>query len=200
MTYPENIESKIGFDSVRESIAAGCSSALGRELVAEMSFSDNYRTVRTLLGRTAEMLDIIKGDAGLDIGSINDRRHTLLAIRVPGTAVAESDLPGLRACLEAMASISSFFSKNRNEETNETPYPFLDALAADMLPFPAIIVAIDRIIDPHGIIRDNASPELADIRRSMHAAEAAIGATMRRVMASAVREGFLRAGCHPFST
>ncbi len=197
MTYPENIESKIGFDSVRESIAAGCSSALGRELVAEMSFSDNYRTVRTLLGRTAEMLDIIKGDAGLDIGSINDRRHTLLAIRVPGTAVAESDLPGLRACLEAMASISSFFSKNRNEETNETPYPFLDALAADMLPFPAIIVAIDRIIDPHGIIRDNASPELADIRRSMHAAEAAIGATMRRVMANAVREGFLEPDATP---
>lgn len=197
MTYPDNIESKIGFDSVRERIAACCSSALGRELVAEMAFSDSYRTVRTLLGRTAEMLAIIKGDAGLDIGSINDRRHTLLAIRVPGTAVAESELPGLRSCLEAMASIASFFAKNRNDETNETPYPFLDALAADMLPFPAIIAAIDRIIDPHGLIKDNASPELADIRRSMHAAEAAIGATMRRVMANAVRDGFLEPDAAP---
>lgn len=197
MTYPDNIESKIGFDSVRERVSAMCTSPLGRELVAEMTFSDSYPTVRTLTGRTAEMLAILSGDAGLDIGSINDRRHTLLAIKVPGTAVAESDLPGLRSCLEAMSSIAAFFAKNRDELTNRTPYPNLDALAADMEPFPAVVAAIDRIIDPHGLIKDNASPELADIRRSIHAAEAAIGATMRRVMANAVRDGFLEADAAP---
>lgn len=197
MTYPENIESKIGFDAVRERITAACSSSLGRELVAEMAFSDSYRTVRTLLGRTSEMLDIITSEAGFDIGSINDRRHTLLAIRVPGTAVSETELPGLRSCLDAMSSIASFFAAHRDEESNNTPYPQLDALAADMMPFPGIVAAIDRVIDPHGLIRDNASPELADIRRSMRAAEAAIGATMRRVMANAVKEGFLEADASP---
>lgn len=197
MIYPDSLEHKIGFDGVREQISRLCSSPVGVDRCHDMAFCDDYATVRRMLAETAEMLAIITGDAGFPSGNIHDRRSTLLALRVPGTWPSETDLPGLRASLGAMADIATFFAKQRRDDSNSTPYPALDALAADMQAFPDITSAIDRIIDRHGEIKDNASPELADIRRSMSAASASINSAMRRVMAAAVRDGYLEADATP---
>ena len=199
MVYPDSIEHKTGFDAVREHIAGLCSSSLGRDICAQMSFSANFATVRRTLRETAEMLAIISADNDFSIGGIHDKRAMLTALRVPGSFPAESELQGLRTSLGAMAEIASFFSKVRKEENDRitTPYPELDTLARDLYAFPAVTAAIDRIIDRHGEIKDNASPELADIRRSMSACAGSINSTMRRVIANAVKEGYLEADVTP---
>ncbi|MDE6135477.1 MAG: endonuclease MutS2, partial [Muribaculaceae bacterium] len=104
--YPGTIEQKIGFDSVRDQLAAACLSALGTARCEEMAFSTDFNTVRTELEQTAEMLGIINSDAGFPTGNIHDRRQMLAALRVPGSFPAESELPGLRASLTAMADIA----------------------------------------------------------------------------------------------
>ncbi|MDE6134663.1 MAG: endonuclease MutS2, partial [Muribaculaceae bacterium] len=101
----------------------------------------------------------------------------------------------------AMADIASFFGKVRDIDTDSgritTPYPALDTIARDLMPFPAVAAAIDRIIDRHGEIKDNASPELADIRRSMTATAGSINSAMRRVIANAAREGYIEGDVTP---
>lgn len=197
MIYPDTLEHKIGFDSVREQVAGLCSSPVGVDRCHEMAFSTDYATVRRQLGETAEMLALISGDSGFPSGNIHDRRAALMALRVPGTWPSETDLPGLRASLGAMADIANFFAKQRRDDMGTTPYPYLDALAADMQAFPDVTAAIDRIIDRHGEIKDNASLQLADIRRAMSAASASINSAMRRVMAEAVRNGYIEADATP---
>ena len=71
-------DQKLGFESVRSSVAALCSSAMGRERCAAMSFSPSAPVVHTLLRQTAEMLAIVGTESGFPLGQINDRR-TLLA-------------------------------------------------------------------------------------------------------------------------
>lgn len=197
MIYPNSFEQKIGFDSVRQHISRLCTSPIGADRCREMSFSSEYATVKRQLAQTSEMLAIISGDCGFTIGNIHDCRDTLLLLRVPGTWPAETDLPKLRSSLGAMTDIVRFFTKNRVEESNTTPYPALDALSSDLQSFPTISAAIDRIADSHGEIKDNASPELLQIRRSMAAASASINSAMRRVMAAAVRDGYLEADATP---
>lgn len=197
MIYPDSFEQKIGFDGVRQHIARLCTSAVGADRCSEMSYSSDFATVRRHLSQTTEMLRIISGESGFPIGNIHDRRQTLISLRVPGTWPLETDLPGLRSSLGAMADIVSFFAKQRHDDTNTTPYPALDALSSELQAFPTITTAIDRIIDRHGEIKDNASPELAEIRRSMSAASASINSAMRRVMAAAVRDGYLDADATP---
>ena len=157
-----------------------------------MTFSSNPSEVRMRLDETAEMLALLQADSGFPIGGVHDRRQLLASIRVPGTFPAESDLPGLRQSLATIADIANFFSKLRNDD-GRSPYPALDSLARDLFTFPHMVAAIDRVIDRHGEIKDNASPALADIRRSISAAAAAINSAMRRVISSAVREGYLEA-------
>ncbi|MDE6463534.1 MAG: Smr/MutS family protein [Muribaculaceae bacterium] len=203
MTYPESIEHKIGFDAVRRQVSALCTSPLGASWCESMDFCKEPGEIRRRLGATAEMLAIISGDGGFPLGSVHDRRQLLASLRVPGSFPAEAELPGLRASLAAMADIANFFAKLRKEPDGDSdalpssPYPHLDIIARDMYAFPAIAAAIDRIIDRHGEIKDNASPELADIRRSMAATAASINSTVRRVIAAAIREGLLESDTTP---
>ena len=190
------LEKKIGFDIIREHVGTLCVSTLGRSRCEEMTFSSNPSEVRMRLDETAEMLALLQADSGFPIAGIHDRRQLLASIRVPGTFPTESDLPGLRQSLATIADIANFFSKLRNDD-GRSPYPALDSLARDLFTFPHMVAAIDRVIDRHGEIKDNASPALADIRRSISAAAAAINSAMRRVISSAVREGYLEADTTP---
>lgn len=202
MTYPETLEQKIGFDGVRAQVRALCVSALGHSWCDDMNFSSNPGEVHRRLRCAAEMLAIVNGDTDFPLSGVHDRRQMLASLRVPGTFPAESELPGLRTSLGAMADICNFFAKLRRGADNpdampSSPYPNLDAIALDMLAFPEITSAIDRIMDRHGQIKDNASPTLADIRRNMAATAASINSAVRRVIAAAVRDGVLDADTSP---
>lgn len=190
-------ERKIGFDAVREHLGRLCVSQLGRDRCVGMTFDSSPSAVRMRLDETAQMLAILNSDSGFPAEAIHDRRQLLMSLRVPGTFPSESELPGLRGSLGAMAAISGFFAKLRTDDGMKSPYPALDALARELFTFPHIAAAIDRIIDRNGEIKDNASPELAEIRRAMNAAAAAINSAMRRVIAAAVREGYLESDTTP---
>ncbi len=195
MIYPDSFEHKTGFAAIRNHLAQLCSSALGRTHCEQMSFSTSFPEVKRHLDSTAEMVGIISSDSDFALGGIHDKRQLLASLRVEGSFPAENELPGLRASLASMADIASFFAKARtvDEESGRisTLYPALDTLARDLFAFPAVAAAIDRILDRHGEIKDNASPELAEIRRSMSACAGSINSTMRRVISNAVKEGYL---------
>ncbi len=203
MTYPESIEHKIGFDSVRKQLSALCVSPLGAWMCEHMDFSSDAGEVHRRLHSTAEMLAIINSDSGFPLEGVQDRRQLLTSLRVPGSFPAEAELPGLRSSLAAMSAISVFFARLRKEQDNgsdsqtSSPYPHLDAIARGLCAFPAITAAIDRIIDRHGEIKDNASPALAEIRRNMAATATGINSAVRRVMAAAVRDGFMESDVAP---
>ncbi len=192
MTYPENIESKIGFDAVRRMVAAKCSSPLGEELVREMAFSSDFHTVKRELMRVDEFCHILNGEDGFPGGQIRDITERLKAIRPAGTYLTSEELLELGVTLATMAAIASFFQSKRSEE-GSSPYPALDEIAFKLQGYPALSRSIDRVIDRWGNIKDNASPELADIRRHLGQMNGVINSVMRKVIATAVKDGYLDA-------
>lgn len=200
MIYPATFEQKTGFDHIRADVSRECATAMGRERVADMAFSADAGEVERRLRATAEMLAIVSGDEGFPLEGARDSRATLQQLRVPGSFAPEGELAVLRTSIGAMVAIANFFGRVRksdDEGREHTPYPNLDVIARDMFTFPEIAAAIDRIVDRHGEIRDNASPELADIRRRMAATAGSINAAMRRVIARAAAEGYIDADTAP---
>lgn len=199
MIYPDSFERKVGFDAVREMVGAECSSALGRSCAdAELQFSSDYDSLMPRLQAVAEMAAILgaEGGAGFPLGTIHDMRPELARLRLPGTWMPESDLLRLRSSLGAMDDITAFFADARSDE-GTTPYPALDAIASELRTFPEIIREIDRVVDRFGEVRDNASPELASIRRSIASMGSAVASAMRRVISRAVADGYLEADTTP---
>ena len=196
MIYPDSFEKKIGFAAVRDMVASHCSSTLGGEYCKEMSFSTDYDTVKRLLSSTNEMKTIISSDETLPLENIHDVNEQLRKLRVPGTFISASDLLRIRQSLATMAALASFFAHNRNED-GISLYPTLDAISQTLIVFPFIVSTIDRVVDRFGNVKDNASPELAEIRSSLSAMTGTINAAMRRVISRATKEGYIEGDTTP---
>lgn len=195
MIYPRSFEQKIGFAGVRKAIAARCTTEAGREFAArEIMFLTDFHAISAALSATAEMVDIINSDSdNLPLAMVADIRRNLLGVRVDGTFLPADELTGVRDSLDAFGAIAGFFDK----ASQQGLYPRLSVVASTIGSFPELVRAIDRVIDRYGNVLDSASPELADIRRSLAHAQGAIAATMRRVMAAAVAQGLVEAGATP---
>ena len=179
MIYPDSFEKKIGFATVRDMVANYCTSTLGKEYCHNMAFSTDFDTVKRLLTSTSEMKTIIAGDETLPLENIHDVNALLKNLRVPGTFIPAPDLLHIRQSLSTIAGISTFFAHHRNED-GISPYPVLNQLSLTLFAFPYIVSTIDRVVDRFGNVKDNASPELAEVRRALSAMTGTINAAMRQ--------------------
>lgn len=197
MIYPSaTFEKKTGFDAVRRAVAEACLSPMGREEADAMCFATDYATVELHLRQTAEMLALSTADSEFQLGAIHDMRAALRGIRVPGSFMPSQELMQLRSVLQTVADLHSFFARHRDEE-GHSDLPALDTVAITLVPMPETARAIDRLLDRWGNVRDNASPELAEIRRSLASMNGVIAGAMRRVMARAVQEGWVEPDASP---
>lgn len=106
--YPDTIERKIGFDSVRKFVTDRCLSSLGAAKCAEMAFTSDFRWVARSLGCVAEMCAIRSSGEDFPLGGVHDLTSQLKAVRVAGTHMSENDLMRLRASLTTVGEIASF--------------------------------------------------------------------------------------------
>lgn len=193
MIYPDNFEHKIGFDKIRQLVADKCLSSLGEENVARMEFSSAYSTIVEWLMQTDEFIHIIREEDEFPTNYFIDIRPALHNIRIEGTWLDESVVFDLRRSLQTIREIVSFFLK---EEEN-SPYPHLLQLAGEVSVFPLLINKIDSILDKYGRVKDNASSDLARIRREITQASSGISRTLNSILRSAQKEGFVEKDVAP---
>ncbi len=197
MIFPETFEKKIGFDGIRPYLGKLCVTVPGREMTESMTFSADYGLVTRRLDATAEMLDIVTGQEAIPLDSIGDISAILGGIRVAGAAMSVEDLVKVRAFLAVTAAVSEYFSRQRGSDTGRSPWPVLDSIALNLFTFPELRAEIDRTIDRYGNVKDNATAELAEIRRNLRQVSGTINSILRRVMARAVSEGLIEGDASP---
>lgn len=185
MIQEESFEIKTGFDKIRELLKEKCSSSLGRDKVDEISFSTQYETILNWVNQTAEFTTILE-EEDFPSDPFYDVREGLIRIQTEGFYLSEQDLFDLRRSIETIGSIVKFFDSKSEEH-----YFYLKALAKDVFTFPDLIRTIDRVLDKFGRIKDNASPELANIRRSITIEQSAISRAISHALHQAKKDGFI---------
>ncbi|WP_077155870.1 endonuclease MutS2 [Bacteroides bouchesdurhonensis] len=190
MIYPQNFEQKIGFDQIRQLLKEKCLSTLGEERVSGMTFSDQYDEVEEKLNQVTEFVRIIQEEDGFPDQFFFDVRPSLKRVRIEGMYLDEQELFDLRRSLETIRDIVRFLQRNEEEE-NDCPYPSLKKLAGDIAVFPQLIGKIDGILNKYGKIKDNASTELARIRRELASTMGSISRSLNSILRSAQSEGYV---------
>ena len=185
MIYPQNFEQKIGFDQIRQLLKDRCLSTLGEERVSDMVFSDQYEEVEEKLNQVTEFIRIIQEEDGFPDQFFFDVRPSLKRVRIEGMYLDEQELFDLRRSLETIRDIVRFLHRNEEEEESDTPYPSLKRLAGDIAVFPQLIGKIDGILNKYGKIKDNASTELARIRRELSSTMGSISRSLNSILRSA---------------
>ena len=195
MIYPHNIEQKIDFQVIRDGLKGCCMSILGKERVDAMQWLTHYPAVRDLLSRVREMMALLNDPAlAFPHGEIYDLREALSRIRIEGLFMDEAELFSLRKMLDYAAQLERFFAA-----LDKVKYPLLSqesgveghlsnihAFSPDRL-----IASIDKILDRYGKMRDNASPELARLRKEITASQGSVSRALNAILRQAQAEGIL---------
>lgn len=193
MLYPSHFEQKTDFTTIRQLLKAKCISTLGEEKVDDIKFSSDFEEINRYLNQTDEMLRVIttEGDE-LPVGDFFDVRPALSRIRVEGLYLDELEVFGLWRALEAVRRLVSFLTKKE-----ETPYPYLSELLPGTETFPLITKRIDGLLNKFGKIKDNASPELARIRKDIHQVESSVSRTLNAILRQAQADGYVEKDVAP---
>lgn len=206
MIYPQNIEQKIDFQVIRDGLKGCCMSSLGKERVDAMQWLTHYPTVCDLLSRVCEMMALLSDPAlAFPHGEIYDLREALSRIRIEGLFMDEAELFSLRKVLDYAAQLERFFAT-----LDKVKYPLLSCESGVGRPnsldsrvgspksnIGFLIASIDAILDRYGKMRDNASPELARIRKEISASQGSVSRALNAILRQAQAEGILDKDASP---
>ena len=163
-------------------------SVLGKERVDAMQWLTGYGEVSQLLSRVREMMGVLTDSALVfPQGEICDLREALSRVRIEGLYMDEVELASLRRMLDYAGQLDRFFGS-----LDRVQYPLLSAPDSQIASSPnGLIACIDRILDRYGKLRDNASPELARIRREIASSQGSVSRALNAILRQAQAEGIL---------
>ena len=180
------LEQKIGFDKVREKIAAKCATQYAVRKVAAEQISRDGAEIMFRLRLTDEMRLICLFEDSFPAGGYLDTKEFLLPLQGEGTTIDLPSLRMLRTSLDTLRRILSFF-----QDCKDDLYPTLRQISASVSYEPEIGRRIESILDRTGEVRDSASPALGEIRRSLKSKEGQIGRRINAILGAAQEEGLV---------
>jgi DNA mismatch repair protein MutS2 len=184
MIYPDNFESKIKFDKIRQLVAGNCLGEMGRELVDAMTFTTDPETLRAAHEETGECTRVCRDEEAFPAPACQDARPFLRRARVEGLFLDVPELVILKNSLESLDALLRFF------KGKESKYPRLAARAGATRSFPRVLQRLDGILTKQGTIKDTASPALAETRRAITKKQAGISRRMQALLQKAREEGW----------
>ena len=185
-TIDTRLEQKIGFDRIRQIISDRCSTSYAVERTATETFSTNPSHIRRRLTLTDEMRLIMMFEDSFPSGGFIDCIDFLKPLERTSAAIDLISLRKLRTMLDTLRRVTSFF-----ESVKDGVYPNLKRMSSKVMNFPEIQRRIDLIIDRYGDVKDTASEELYNIRRTLREKEGTISRRMSAILRKAQEEGIV---------
>ena len=185
MIYPSDFEIKIGFKAIRGHLNELCISEMGKEFVGKMCFCTDDDEIRTYLRLIQDFETLMQDGVPFPVRDYNDLREEFKHLSIDGTVISFESMFALKPTLSALSYIFKFFKSEASEKV-----PYLKALAEGISIDNHIFTEINRLIDDKGEIPDNASAELAEIRRDIRRKQSSIDHRMHKILVEAKNSGW----------
>ena len=193
----DNIEQKLGFDRIRQMVAEQCTNALAARMADEMRFMTDYEPLCHELKLVEEMRQIVLMESEFPQQDFIDLTPILTHLRVGNTAIPLESLFDLKLSLRTIRECYYFLTAEEHQQ-----YETLRNMAIEVelgyggksSQLNVINSLLGNLIDDHGELYDNASPTLAEIRRTKARKAAEVDAQVSSTLARAKREGWAPEG------
>ena len=176
---------KLEFPKVLDRLAAHASFSAGEERARALTPATDLQEVRWRLETTSEARTLLDTKPDTTIGGVHDVRPLVQAAQ-RGAVLPPSELLDVRDTLVAARTLQRTLSRLRGQ------FPHLAHLADRILLCPEIIAEVNRCLDERGNVRDDASPELARIRREARIAHGRIQDKLQSIIQSPQKARFLQ--------
>jgi len=169
--------SKLEFPKVLDRLAAHASFSAGEEQARSLTVATDLQEIHWRLETTSEARTLLDAKPETSIGGAHDVRPLVEATQ-RGAVLPPPELLDMRDTLVAARTLHRTLTRLRDQ------FPHLAHLADRIQLCPEIIAEVDRCLDERGNVRDDASPELARIRREARIAHDRIQDKLQSIIQS----------------
>lgn len=180
-------------------LAEHCLSPLGRDRVDAMSFCTDPEQVREMHRQVAEYQRIMAERSPLPEQNFHDLRAAIQRTRLDGTYLEEHELWELFKSLTTLHEWVAIVRASSEASEDDAPqhYPALARLADGVFTFFQVTRRIEQTLDKYGRIKDEASAELAAIRRELRRSEGSVSRVLNGILRQAKADGLVDSDVSP---
>ncbi len=191
MIYPSDVEQKLGFDQIRLRLTNYCLCSLGQKLVGLMKFSPDFELVKTGLNQNLEFKQILDKGEAFPTANFFDPEVLFQTVAIEESFIEAEEFLKIGLSLQVIVDCQSFLFKAK-----ET-YPELWKLSEPVHVPARILNTLLSKLDERGRIKDNASVELARIRKRLREEEGRARKITEQIFRQAVSQGWVPDGVSP---
>ena len=153
--------SALEFDHVRNRLADFACSPAGKEACRSLAPSTDRPTVARALDAAWQCFRLIEEHGDLPLREFADLRTALRSAVHEGAVLDGLSLVAIRTVLAVAQAIRAFLKKQA------AAYPEVAGLGDRLVPLPVLQATLMRALDEDGGVTDDASDELAEVRRTL---------------------------------
>lgn len=150
------------FNTVLETIASRCNTDIGEEKAMAITPFKNKEELLINLKQTSEYLSSFSNNNAIPNHGFENINYELKFLAIEDSFLEVGSFKKIANLSETAITLIQFLKKF------EDYYPNLYQKASQIDIVKLIIQRIDEVVDKFGIIKDNASPDLVDIRRNIN--------------------------------
>ena len=173
------------YPKILEAVSTHASFSAGDEKARQLQPTTDSAEIRARLKTTSEARVLLEEHPGTSVGGAHDVR-SLVPTAERGRALSPTDLLDIRDTLTAGKRLQRSLGRMANE------FPHLARIGGRIRPCEDLIEEIRRCIDERGDIRDDASPDLARIRREVDSAHGRIQNRLDSIISSSRNSSYLQ--------
>ncbi|RYY38527.1 MAG: DNA mismatch repair protein MutS [Chitinophagaceae bacterium] len=184
--YPESAPVQLEFDKICGLLHERCRTEYAREKALALRIHTRREIIATELLQSHEYKQIVQNAIHFPNDYVLNLRRELRLLAIPGSMLGGEELVAVRKLAETMERVFRWFDSERR-----IAFPGLAAVIEGTYYEKAIREMIDDVIDETGTVKDNASPELAQIRMSLYRKRQELRRVFDRIVSKLNKNGYL---------
>lgn len=162
ITITEKTLQDLQFPTILETLSAICNTEIGKQKALEIIPFQDKKTLTEALMETSEYVSSFQNNNAIPNHGFDAIHHEIRFLAIEDSFLEVGSFRKIATLSETVNVLLHYFKKF------EDYYPHLNQRASQVELIKSISNMVDDIVDKYGEIKDNASPDLLNIRRDMN--------------------------------
>ena len=162
ITITEKTLQDLQFPTILDTLSAICNTEIGKQKALEIIPFQDKKTLMDALMETSEYVSSFQNNNAIPNHGFDAIHHEIRFLAIEDSFLEVGSFRKIATLSETVNVLLHYFKKF------EDYYPHLNKRASQVELTKSISIMVDDIVDKYGEIKDNASPDLLNIRRDMN--------------------------------
>ena len=183
---PADAHKSIEFDKVLELIQSLCIALPAKAMIEQTPFMHEKDSVKAEMYLVKDYKVFLDQDLDLPLAHYEDVKESLNNLSTQGYVLELSEIRKIQQLISIVFEVDTFFTSERREKTPKL-YELLDVLDRPT----ELRTIIPKVINEEGEVRENASPELSKIYKSIRLKEQNVQTEFNSILTKYKQQGML---------